>query len=167
MRRTMPGCELTRRALVAGAAAAVIGASRIASAQQPAPRVKGPLVWLDLDQKELDDAYDQSVYAPNQRQITGRYVTNSEGVRARYGAPKRLAYGSTPIEGLDLYAAKTPNAPVQVFIHGGAWRAGPAKDSPPPAEMFVDAGAHSPSSTSTTSSRPTATSCRWRARCAV
>ena len=27
-------------------------------------RVKGPLVWLDMDQKELDDAYDQAVYAP-------------------------------------------------------------------------------------------------------
>jgi arylformamidase len=104
--------------------------------------VKGPLVWLDLDQKELDDAYDQSVYAPNQRQITGRYVTNSEAVRARIGAPKRLAYGSTPIEGLDLYAARTPNAPVQVFIHGGAWRAGLAKDYATPAEMFVEAGAH-------------------------
>ena len=33
-------------------------------------RPKGPLVWLDMDQKALDDAYDQSVYAPNQRQVT-------------------------------------------------------------------------------------------------
>src|SRR6478735_934933 len=95
-----------------------------------------------LSQNRFADAYDQSVYAPNQRQITGRYVTNSEAVRARIGAPKRLAYGSTPTEGLDLYAAKTPNAPVQVFIHGGAWRAGLAKDYATPAEMFVDAGAH-------------------------
>ena len=54
-----------------------------------AQRIKGPLVWLDMDQKELDDAYDQSVYAPNQRLVTGRYVTNSEAVRARIGAPKR------------------------------------------------------------------------------
>jgi arylformamidase len=61
---------------------------------------------------------------------------------ARIGAPKRLAYGATPIEGLDLYASKTPNAPVQVFIHGGAWRGGLAKDYATPAEMFVEAGAH-------------------------
>ena len=132
--------HLTRRTLLAGAAV-LAGDAALAQSAPPA-RVKGPLVWLDLDQKELDDAYDQSVYAPNQRQITGRYVTNSEAVRARIGAPKRLAYGSTPIEGLDLYAAKTPNAPVQVFIHGGAWRAGLAKDYATPAEMFVDAGAH-------------------------
>ena len=49
---------------------------------QQAPRVKGPRVWLDMDQKELDDAYDQSVYAPNQEQIRGRYTTNSEATRA-------------------------------------------------------------------------------------
>ena len=29
-----------------------------------------------------------------------------------------------------------------MFIHGGAWRAGLAKDYATPAEMFVDAGAH-------------------------
>lgn len=118
-------------------------AAGAASAQPaPAPRVKGTLVWLDLDQKELDDAYDQSVYAPNQRQVTGRYVTNSEAVRARIGAPRRFSYGGTPIEGFDLYATRRPNAPVQVFIHGGAWRAGLAKDYATPAEMFINAGAH-------------------------
>ena len=132
--------HLTRRTLLASTAVMAGGAALAQSA--PPARAKGPLVWLDLDQKELDDAYDQSVYAPNLRQITGRYVTNSEAVRARIGAPKRLAYGSTPIEGLDLYATKTPNAPVQVFIHGGAWRAGLAKDYATPAEMFVGAGAH-------------------------
>jgi arylformamidase len=132
--------HLTRRTLFASAAVMAGGAALAQSA--PPARTKGPAVWLDLDQKELDDAYDQNVYAPNLRQITGRYVTNSEAVRARIGAPKRLAYGSTPIEGLDLYATKTPNAPVQVFIHGGAWRGGLAKDFATPAEMFVEAGAH-------------------------
>ena len=112
------------------------------SQSAPPAHVKGPLVWLDLDQKELDDAYDQSVYAPNLRQITGRYVTNSNAVRERIGAPKRLSYGATPIEGLDLYATPKPNAPVHVFIHGGAWRSGLAKDYATPAEMFVHAGAH-------------------------
>ena len=132
--------HLTRRALLAGAAVMAGGAALAQSA--PPAHVKGPLVWLDLDQKELDDAYDQSVYAPNLRQITGRYVTNSNAVRERIGAPKRLSYGATPIEGLDLYATPKPNAPVHVFIHGGAWRSGLAKDFATPAEMFVNAGAH-------------------------
>ena len=30
-----------------------------------AARAQGPLVWLDMDQKALDDAYDQLVYAPS------------------------------------------------------------------------------------------------------
>ena len=109
--------------------------------QQP-PRAKGPRVWLDLDQKELDDAYDQSVYAPNQPQVTGRYATNSEITRARLGAPRRFAYGSAPVEGLDVFAAKRSNAPVNVFVHGGAWRGGLAKNYAFPAESFVSAGAH-------------------------
>ena len=46
-----------------------------------------------MDQKELDDAYDQSIYAANQPQIGKRHNTNSEAVRKRLGAPKRFAYG--------------------------------------------------------------------------
>ena len=42
-----------------------------ATVQSPL-KVKGPLVWLDMDQKELDDAYDQSVYAPNQQLVAAR-----------------------------------------------------------------------------------------------
>ena len=105
-------------------------------------RVKGPAVWLDLDQAELDAAYDQSAYAPNREQVLARNATNSEGVRARLGAPRRFAYGPTPIEGLDVYATQRANAPINVFIHGGAWRAGLAKNYASPAEMFVHAGAH-------------------------
>jgi len=115
-------------------------------AQQPpaaaAPRVKGPPVWLDMDQAELDAAYDQSRYAPNLPQITKRYATNSEAVRARLGVPRRFSYGTTAIEALDVYTTKRPNAPINVFIHGGAWRVGLAKDSAYSAELFVHAGAH-------------------------
>ena len=39
---------------------------------------KGPLVWLDMDQKALDDAYDQAVYAPNQPQLGKRRNANSK-----------------------------------------------------------------------------------------
>src|SRR5207253_140665 len=94
---------------------------------QSSAREKGPRVWRDLDQRELDEAYDQIKYAPNQPQITGRYATNSAALRARLGAPQRFAYGATAIEGLDLYATSRPRAPVNVFIHGGGWRGGEAK----------------------------------------
>jgi arylformamidase len=105
-------------------------------------RVKGPRVWLDLDQAELDAAYDQSAYAPNREQVLARNATNSDGVRARLGPPRRYAYGPTPIEGLDVYLTNRPSAPINVFIHGGAWRSGAAKNYASPAELFVNAGAH-------------------------
>ncbi len=131
-----------RKFLGAGVAGVMLAAAGPALAQAPAPRAKGPRVWLDLDQKELDDAYDQIVYAPNQPQITGRYATNSEITRARLGLPRRFAYGSAPVEGLDVFTTRRPNAPVNVFIHGGAWRGGLAKNYAFPAELFVHAGAH-------------------------
>jgi len=132
----------TRRAfLCAGAAGAVLAAGGAAFAQQPA-RTKGPAVWLDMDQAELDAAYDQIKYAPNLPQIVKRYATNSEAVRARLGPPRRYAYGPSPIEALDVYATGRANAPINVFLHGGAWRVGFAKDYAFPAELFVHAGAH-------------------------
>jgi arylformamidase len=95
-----------------------------------------------MDQAELDAAYDQAVYAPNLQQIVKRYATNSDDVRARLGSPKRYSYGPTAIEGLDVYLTKRTNAPVHIFIHGGAWRGGMAKDYGFAAELFVQAGAH-------------------------
>jgi len=132
--------ELMSRRTVIGAAAA--SAVSTGAAAQVAPRPKGPLVWLDMDQKELDDAYDQSVYAPNRDQMNKRRVSISELVRQHFGAPQRVAYGATPYEMLDIYPARSGNAPVAVFVHGGAWRAGHARDSSYGAETFLRAGAH-------------------------
>ncbi|HEX4554225.1 MAG TPA: alpha/beta hydrolase, partial [Xanthobacteraceae bacterium] len=133
--------DLSRRTVVAGVAMMAAGSSAAKAREPDGARPKGPRVWLDMDQKELDDAYDQAVYAPNSEQVALRRTVNSAAVRARLGF-KRVAYGPTPIEMLDIYATKAPNAPVMVFIHGGAWRAGSAKDNAEAAELFVNAGAH-------------------------
>ncbi|HME44344.1 MAG TPA: alpha/beta hydrolase [Syntrophorhabdales bacterium] len=138
------GNQVTRRTFLGtvGAVIATAGAALAQQAMPQAPRVKGPRVWLDMDQKELDDAYDQSVYAPNAQQILGRYTTNSNAARTRLGQPRRFTYGPTPVEALDVYMTKRPKAPIHIFIHGGAWRGGLAKDYAFPAELFVNAGAH-------------------------
>jgi arylformamidase len=86
-------------------------------------------------------AYDQFVYAPNARQVIARCHRNSELVRERLGAPKRVAYGPGPIERLDIYSTKTADAPISVYIHGGAWRAEVAEGNASQAEMLVNAGA--------------------------
>ena len=128
-----------RRLLQAGVASAVLAFGNAAFAQT---KPKGSAVWLDMDQAELDAAYDQIKYAPNLPQITKRYATNSDAVRARLGAPRRYSYGPSAVEALDVYATKRANAPINIFIHGGAWRGGLARDSAYAAELFVHAGAH-------------------------
>src|SRR6266446_1851328 len=133
----------TRRTFLGAlaAATAVAGSARAEDCAPKAQRVKGPRVWLDLDQSELDDAYDQSVYAPNSRQIGARNASNSELARQRLGPPRRVAYGTSEIEKLDIYLARAANAPINIFIHGGAWLGRTARDFGYPAELFVGAGA--------------------------
>ena len=99
-------------------------------------------IFLDYDQKGLDDAYDQAVYAPNRDQLLARLAHTSELVRRRIGAPERFKYGDPEIEGLDVYRTAKAGAPINVFVHGGAWRAGLARDYGFPAEMLVRAGAN-------------------------
>ena len=96
---------------------------------------------MGMDQIELDAAYDQSFYAPV-RQALARFVSDSELTRQRLGPPRREAYGPTEIEKLDIYRTKRTNAPIFLFIHGGAWLGGPARNRAFLAEMFVNAGAH-------------------------
>ena len=103
---------------------------------------KGPLVFLDYDQAELDAAYDQAAYAPNREQLIERRIGDSATPRRRIGEPERVAYGAGEIERLDIYRSAGEAAPVFVFIHGGAWRSGRSKDFAVPAEMFLRAGAH-------------------------
>src|SRR5690606_4936749 len=100
-----------------------------------------PRVFRNYSQKELDDAYDQGVWAQNAQEVIKRYTTNSEAVRATY-KPRTLKYGTTAEETLDWSSTARQNAPVQIFIHGGAWRLLSKDDSSAPAPTFVDSGAH-------------------------
>jgi arylformamidase len=102
---------------------------------------RGPPVFLDYDQVALDAAYDQAAYAANREQLIRRRETDSTVVRARIGEPRRVAYGAAEIEQLDIYHGPGERRPVFVFIHGGAWRAGHARDYAAPAEMLLAAGA--------------------------
>jgi arylformamidase len=134
---------MNRRAFFGTAAAGIAFTKpgRAQTATKP-PRPKGPLVWLDMDQKDLDDAYDQNVWAQNRPQLQARFVTNSEAARKRLGVPHRLQYGPTSIEALDAYLTSQVDAPICVYVHGGAWLTGEAKNYAFNAELFVRAGAH-------------------------
>ena len=90
--------RITRRSLLAGAlATAALTVSSAALGQQmqthlPPRRTakpKGPLVFLDYDQEEIDLAYDQAPWAPNQAEITKRNAQKSAAALARLGQPRR------------------------------------------------------------------------------
>src|SRR6185503_2626113 len=111
--------RISRREIVSGAlASAAIVASSSVRAQQSqvglpsavAASRKGPPVYLEYDQDALDRAYDQAPWAPNQAEVLKRRNQKRALARARLGSPQRFAYGSTEIEGLDVYATKTKDA---------------------------------------------------------
>jgi arylformamidase len=135
--------EINRRTIL-GTAATMLATPALADECQVGPprHHKGPLVFMDYDQLELDASYDQVYYEPLIAQVSQRLGSNSDVMRARIGAPQRVAYGPTEIEKLDIYRTSRPKAPVFVLIHGGNWRVGSAAEYGYPAEMFINAGAH-------------------------
>jgi arylformamidase len=143
----------SRRAVIGGAVAA--GALLVAQplpvwAQQMQtylppgvePKPKGPLVFRDYDQEELNHAYDNLVWLTNREAIGQQWDQMNATARARLGPPRRLAYGPTAIEQLDLYSTDRVSAPINVFLHGGSWRFENAASVHFLAEMFIDSGAH-------------------------
>ncbi len=101
-----------------------------------------PKVWRDLDQAALDRAYDQAQHAPNMQQVLKRYELASERTRGRLGAPSRHRYGPTEAEALDCFRPRSHSAsqgllPALLFVHGGAWRGGLARNYAFIADPFV------------------------------
>ena len=140
----MAGTEVTRRTLLAAGAAVAAAPALGQECAPPGPAAheKGPAVFLDYDQAELDAAYDQDFYQPHTAQVNRRLAELSFRARERLGSPERVAYGGTPPETLDIYRSSAPRAPVFVFLHGGVWQYLSARDTAYAAEMFVGAGAH-------------------------
>ena len=97
-----------------GAAAAdiILPPPRVEPHRGPPPHEKGPLVFLNYDQVELDAAYDQSFYQPTLQQNAKRLASLSEEVRRRIGPPLRRAYGPSAVEQLDIYRTTRSKAPV-------------------------------------------------------
>ena len=99
-------------------------------------------VFRDYDQAELDRQYDQRAWAANAIALINGYSIDSEIVRERLGEPEVHAYGEGRAETLDLFRTERPNAPIHVFVHGGAWRTLGKRDSAFAAEHLVRSGAH-------------------------
>jgi len=92
--------------------------------------------------EDLERFYDQSNWAPNMQALIARYRLLSDAARSATGEPARMSYGTGDQERCDLYRTDRQNAPVVIFVHGGGWREGSARQYGFPAAMLVAAGVH-------------------------
>ena len=94
-------------------------------------------VFLEYDQKALDDQYEQRVWVPHADDIIGRCARASDEVRRRMGEPRVERYGPTAIETLDIYGE---GRQAFVFVHGGAWKRQSKRENAFGAQTFTQAG---------------------------
>ncbi len=90
----------------------------------------------------LEAAYNPRVAVPDAETYLAAYAARAEDARARLDGRLDIAYGDASGERLDIFAPPdAEGAPIQVFIHGGYWRALDKSDFSHLAEPLVDAGA--------------------------
>ncbi len=83
--------------------------------------MNAPKVYLGYTKDELDAQYNNRRRIPQFLSYFESWTKWSAATRAALPCQVDVAYGPSPAETLDIFPAATPNAPIQVFIHGGYW----------------------------------------------
>jgi arylformamidase len=100
-----------------------------------------PKIFLDYTQEQLDQAYDQLVWAPHRDAIQAEIRKDCEAVRQKM-PPRTERYGKSEKQELDIFAPpNAAKAPVLVYLHGGAWLRGSRLDTIYPAPAVTGRGA--------------------------
>jgi len=94
-----------------------------------------------MEPEELIRQYDPRAAVPDHEVWKAHWSLNSERVRTKLKGFLRVPYGDTAGQTMDIFPAREPNAPAQVFIHGGFWRSLDSFDHTLIVPMFRDAGA--------------------------
>ena len=84
--------------------------------------------------------YNLRLRHPEFEEYFAVWKAESARVRAAFGCTLDVRYGAGPNMTADLFPAPAEGAPIQVFIHGGYWRAMDKDVHSFPAEGFVAAG---------------------------
>ncbi len=79
-------------------------------------------VFLDYSRSELDRQFDNRAKVPNYPDYIKRWERDSEAARRTLAPRLDVRFGASPRESLDVFPARSPKAPVHVFIHGGYWK---------------------------------------------
>ncbi|MEX0730566.1 MAG: alpha/beta hydrolase [Aquisalimonadaceae bacterium] len=98
-------------------------------------------IYKGYTKEALNRQYDVDNSVPDLTVYQKKYNAETERVRGAYKHVRDVAYGSHPLELLDVFPAAQPGSPVHVYIHGGGWRTSSKNGRGFPAESFVNAGA--------------------------
>lgn len=79
-------------------------------------------VWLDYDQEALDAQYNNRLAVPTVQNHFDNWKAWSAGTREALNCRLNQSYGRTGSEKLNIFPSPRPNAPIQLFIHGGYWQ---------------------------------------------
>lgn len=88
---------------------------------------------------EAERQYNLQAAFPDYPQVRQGWIAKSEQLKAQRQPLLDLAYGSQPLQTLDLYKAANPGRPLLVFIHGGYWQGGDKADVSFMARPFLEA----------------------------
>ena len=80
-------------------------------------------------QDEWEFQYNPRVSVPEYPELAKVRAAHARQVRDSAKSWLNVAYGGSPREKLDIYAADKPGGPVLVYIHGGYWRSGSKEDN--------------------------------------
>lgn len=97
--------------------------------------------WREFDKQTLERHYNPRIAAPDFETHLTACAAQSKEARDRLAGRLDLRYGESAGERLDLFAPEADGAPINIFIHGGYWRALSKDDFTIIAEPLVAAGA--------------------------
>ena len=97
-------------------------------------------IFLHYTKAELDRNFDQRGWIKDAETILARDVERSRRTREKLTFIPNLRYGEHPDEVLDFFPSARKDAPIQVFVHGGAWKNFTKDNYSFPAEGFGPAG---------------------------
>ena len=99
-------------------------------------------VYRNYGPEALELQYDPEAGVAGVKECLDRYANESRRLRASHPAKLDVAYGPGPAQQLDIYLAEHgERAPIQVFVHGGAWKGSSKEDRSFPASAFCSRGA--------------------------
>ena len=98
-------------------------------------------VYLDYTQQELDDAFEQLLWAPNFEALREQSKARCNELRKSL-EHFETSYGPSADETLEIFPTAKKGTPVVLYVHGGRWRPQPDNAFVFFADTVVNAGAH-------------------------